>query len=189
MKDRTFLPSGRKFERELFGGAGDMEDIPPYLDFTSAMNKVRESFLWRPNRESGTYETYDPFNPKWGHLHELWTEVYKRLPKRSSGVRSGPLSLHVAINTPLDYWHGVDAFFWWMGVYLTIDASQVSKGKEKKGKRHLKADLLVTPADLNPTRLASLGEYIANFLKEKRRVTRKVEQKKRGLGDKIVPFG
>jgi hypothetical protein len=182
MDRKSFLPKGRQFERDLFGGAGEFLEIPLYLPFTEAMADVRESFLHRFNKDFGLHETYDPYNPTWGKLKGLWLEVNNRLPKRSSGARSGPLALHVAINTPLDFWHGVDAFFWWEGTYLTLDASLVSKTRrvkgEKKKKGDLKADLLIKPEDLTPERLAVLGEQIATFLKERRRINRRLEQKK-----------
>ncbi|MCX6701988.1 MAG: hypothetical protein NTX96_02210 [Candidatus Zambryskibacteria bacterium] len=178
MGKETSLSGGRGFELELFG-VSSQNKIPDYLDFFSAMQEVAETPLLRSNPKSGRKERYNPIRPNWGKLYQLWFEVEKHLPWRSEGIRSGPLSLYISIGTSLDFHHGVDCFFWWMGAYLTIDASLALKEKRGRGKEHLKADLLITPDDLTSEGLVNLGEKIATLLKRRRYISRKMSQKSR----------
>lgn len=171
MKEKS-LPPGREFEQKLFGVAGKLDAIPPYLDFESAMRAVIEMPMAKFGPDGNLEDEYDPTKPNWGKLHELWSEVHKHLPRRSGGVRSGPMALYVSIGTPLDFYHGVDCFFRWMGVYITVDASLIFKSKVGTGKHRLKADILVRPHNLTKPGLEHLGKHIAEQLKERRRIAR-----------------
>ena len=175
------LPHGREFELELYGVTGKPDEIPAYRDFDSAMREVIATPLVRCDTESGEAERYEPTKPNWGKLHRLWLEVHERLPRRCEGRRSGPLFHFISIGTSLDFHHGVDSFFWWNGVYLSLDASLIPKERGESGKGHLKADILITPDDLTPAGLPRLGEDIARQLKGRRYITRKMNQRKRLL--------
>jgi hypothetical protein len=178
MEEETTLPYGREFELELLGITGEwsLNEKPDYLNFDSAMQKVAGTPLKKPNHNGGWYT---PTEPNWGKLYPLWLEVHRHLPRRCEGARSGPLSLYISVGTSLDYHHGVDSFFWWMGVYVSIDASLVPKEKRGRGKEHLKADVLLTPDSLTPEGLVFLGEQVANLLKKKRCLLRKTNQRYR----------
>ena len=181
MLEVASLPYGREFELELFGVTGNPDEIPTYQDFDSAMREVMTTPLMRPDRESGEVERYEPTKPNWGKLYQLWLEVHRRLPRRCEGKMSGPLSIYISIGTSLDFHHGVDAFFFWKEVYLSLDASLIPKERGESGKGHLKADVLITPDDLTPMGLAYLAEDIAHQLRRRRYITRQMSQKKRLL--------
>ena len=184
MLEVASLPHGREFERELFGVTGSQDEVPTYLDFDSAMREVMTTPLVRSDGEAGEVEKYEPQRPNWGKSHQLWSEVRGRLPRRCEGKRSEPPSLYISIGTSLDFHHGVDAFFFWKGVYLSLDASLIPKERVESGKGRLKADILVTPDDLTPTGLARLGENVAHQLKRRRYITRQMSQKKRLLRER-----
>ena len=177
MEDEILLPSsgGSWWEDQVFGVScnGELLELPPHLNFHESMQEV----MWTPLErlgQDGQLETYDPMNPNWGKSGQLWFEVRRHLPLRVGGMPSGPLFLHIACRTKrtsLDFYHGVDAFFFWEGVFVTIDVSLLEKAEPK-------ADFLVTPREMEPERLGSFGNEIAQLLKEGRRKKQKTTRKK-----------
>ena len=167
MKTSATLPPGREFERELFG-IGWMHSnfsLPDYLGFSPGMREVMEIPLLRFVDDK--VEEYCPERPNWGRSGEIWLAVKKYLPRRVRGKFSGPLGLFVSVNgTSLDVQHGVDAFFFWQGVHVTLDASLIPKDKEGEVKR-LKADFVITPGDMTNDKLDSLGKKVAQLLRKR----------------------
>ena len=166
MEKETYLLSGRDFEYEIFGIAGEEGNKvtpPSYLDFTESVQAVAGKGLTRIGSD-GQEETYNPSDPTWGKTRLIWKSVRRALPRRVYGSVSPPPFLYISVGqTSLDFWHGVDAFFWWQGVLVSIDVSLILQ-------KEIKADLLVTPEDLTPEGLSRLGRKIAELLKERRRV-------------------
>ncbi len=175
MEDEILLPSswGSWWEDQVFGVSCNEKllELPPHLNFYNSMQEV----MWTPlerTRQNGHMERYDPMDPNWGKSGQLFFEVRRHLPLRVGGMPSGPLFLHIACRMPrtsLDFWHGVDAFFFWEGIHVTIDVSFFGKGE-------LKANFLITPKEMEPERLGLLGNEIAQLLKERRR-SKKERQK------------
>ena len=183
MEQMDSLPAGRVFELELFGVTDESTEPfvrPPYMDFESSMAEVIErnlaEFSWSSD------EAYNPMRPNKGNSSLLWTSVKKHLPRRISGFRTVPLSLYISVGrNALDFWHGVDAFFWWQGVYVSIDASRILKRKIGLWKERLKADFLITPEDVSPERLSYLGGQMATVLKGRRLQLRHNQAKRKKL--------
>jgi len=168
MENEILLPPssrGSWWENQVFGVSSNKEspELPSYLNFYESMQEV----MWTPLERTGPdgrLERYDPTDPNWGKSGQLWFEVKRNLPLRVGGVPRGPLFLHIACRAPrtsLDFYHGIDAFFFWEGVYATIDVSLLEK-------EELKADILITPREMEPERLGSLGHEITQLLKGRR---------------------
>lgn len=188
MTEEQSLPLGAEFEMEMFGVTSYLnnEQIPKYLDFDSSMEDI---VRYPPIRdgENGQIEQYDPANPSWGKTAELWEVVRKYLPRYVGKNRETFLYLYVSVGrTSMDYWHGVDAFFWWEGCYVTLDASILQKHKGGRGKYGLKADFVLTPSNTHSKEsLSNTGRMIAEFLKRKKVVERTKKKKKRHVGNML----
>lgn len=165
------LSHGRAFEMEIFGVTeGSFGDLGAfirhkYMDFDSSIQQIIEYnwAMYADALESGEGLVYNPLNPHVGKSHLLWESVKNGLGSKV-GVRGNlPLNLYIAIGrNALDYHHGVDAFFWWQGVYATIDVSV-----RIKDSRELKADFLFLPKDLERSRLLNFGKNVASLLIER----------------------
>jgi hypothetical protein len=172
------LPSsGRGWEFEVFGVCSNEDPVcfPEYRGIKESIQEVMWMPLERTNGD-GTVEQYDPMNPSWAMSGQLWSAVMKHLPRKvAGGWHSGPLSLHIACRdcTPsLDFYHGIDAFFFWEGVYVALDVSLLPKYE-------VKADFLITPVEMTGEKLGSLGKEIAALLKRRRRAERHKNMKKK----------
>ncbi len=179
MKTNT-LPLGRAFEKEVFGITE--EDQEPFFRRPGrrGLNSSIQSVIqnnWASFAEAlerGLDYCHNPTDPRMGKTHILWSAVKRYLPRRVSGHRSLHLNLYVAVGrNALDWQHGVDAFFWWENVYVTIDVSLIPKEGEE-----LKADFVVNPEDLDGQRLSSLGREIGKLLKERSRHYRRNNQRR-----------
>lgn len=164
------LPPGRAFEKKIFGVTeGFGADLglftrPDYFDFKSSLEQVIEAnwAMFAESWERGENIFHNPTKPGMGRTHSLWEAVKNWLPSRLDGQSNLPLNLYVALGrNSLDHHHGVDAFFWWQGVYATIDAST------RRKKELLKADFLFTPKDLQHDRLLAFGKKVAELLIER----------------------
>ncbi|MBA3733396.1 hypothetical protein H0W91_03410 [Patescibacteria group bacterium] len=171
MNFSSALPHGRAFEKEIFGiteGYGENLGFfrpPDKRDFFESLQDVITInwAMFAEAEEKGLAHCHNPSNPRMGRTHDLWASVKNYLPpcRRRQCI---PLDFHVAIGrNSLDYHHGVDAFFWWQGAYVTIDVSL--RGKDLLGT--LKADILFTPKDLRPLRLQDFGKAVAKILVER----------------------
>jgi hypothetical protein len=177
-KENPLPLSGRWWEEEVFGVSANeaLLKYPAYRDFDESMQEI----MWTPLERlgpDGKPDIYDPMNPTWGMSGQMYFEVKRHLPRRTGGGRSGSLFLHIACRTKftsLDFWHGRDAFFFWEGVYVTIDVSLLPKVRTK-------ADFLVSPTEMQTERLNSLGNEIAQLLKERRKNERQKKLRKKCL--------
>jgi hypothetical protein len=182
------LSPGRLFEEEVFGVTERVE-----LPFRRPARRSKNSSIqliiknnWAEYAESlekGSEYCHNPARPRMAKTGLLWEAVKNYLPQNIEGDRV-PLNLYIAIGrTTLDWQYGVDAFFWWGGVYVTFDASMMEKVRklsfedlkpktlaswgEKKKVRKLSSDFVLTPKDLTPKTLASWGKKVAELLKER----------------------
>jgi hypothetical protein len=78
--------------------------------------------------------------------------------------------------------HGVDAFFWWDGTFVTIDVSMMPK--DTLG--CLRADFVLTPKDLEPEALLAFGKKVAMLLKDRRPKRRGKRRSKKRHNKPIV---
>lgn len=170
------LPQGRVFEKEIFGFTDESE---PDIYFRmpsrrgteqSIQDIVQQNWaMFSEAVESGQTEYHNPSRPQLGKTEVIWRAVKKYLPRRTRGSTSMPLQLFIAVGkNSLDWRHGVDAIFWWSGVFVTIDVS--IRPKDALGK--LKADFVLTPKDLKDEELKAFGQKVANLLKLRRRNVR-----------------
>lgn len=176
MENQKTLPQGREFERYVFGVTDEAPFIPG--DRRPGKRSFKASFQriiaenWADYAEAiekGLQNPYNPSNPKVAMTGVIWSAVKRYLPRRVGGETSGPLNLYIAIGkTSFDWDYGVDAFFWWEGALVTIDASVYVKPDSK-----LKADFLLNPWDLDGDKLENFGRKVANLLKERRFKNRK----------------
>jgi hypothetical protein len=119
---------GRQFEQFFFGFTIPDSEIfqyrlDEYIPFPEALQEVKDA----------QFEGYNPSFPSGGCNKDFFDAVRKHLL-----VSDDSLEYFIAIGTKLDFWHGVDAFFEWRGVGVTIDAT-LDPEKIRK------ADFLITP--------------------------------------------
>lgn len=170
MHEKNCLPPGRQFEEFVFGEHGETEDeIPEYESYRDSLASVAQDNWARFARFSEGGELFHcPSRPTMGQSFEIWKSVKVFLPRRVEGS-SANLDFFLALGSPANFFHGIDAFFWWHGVFATIDASLIPKQKIGLGERYirgtyLKADFLISPPDLESEGLALLGKRIADLL-------------------------
>src|SRR3990167_10601589 len=105
---------------------------------------LRCHFSWKgyvPFRESvrlvEANQPWDPADPSTRGASDLHTQVAMALELEDWGE----LRLFSALKTPLDVFHGIDAFFEWRGRVVTLDLTSNQKKDEYK------ADLMIRPED------------------------------------------
>ena len=167
MTEEEVLLKGREFEVKVFGLPKDFWEVfgpfrqPEYLDFESSMQEVIElnNGMYAEALAKGYPYCHNPENPRMGRTHDLWAAVKNWLPRRIGSDVRLPLFLYVAVGrNAFDRYHGVDAFFWWRGVSVTIDVSTSNK-------KCPSADFVFTPRDYFDSRLLSrFGKKVADLL-------------------------
>ncbi len=173
------LPSGRAFEEEIFG----FTDYDP-LGYRAPLERgwgssfqyiVRMNWsMYGESLVTGDAYCHNPVNPEMGRTRELWSAVRRHLPRRVQGRQSLPLNLYVAIGrTSLDCHHGVDAFFWWQGAFVTFDVSL--RQKEKEGSLKARSDFVLSPEHLSPEGLNLWSKKVARLLKERSHASRYIQ--------------
>ena len=165
-------PDGHAFEQIMFGVLHFSSSIhlPYYLDFDGSMQQVIK-MAWRNHDlflkgklPTGKF-SYNPLEPK-GEIKELFEQVKRHLPRWIDGRVASPLNFYVSIGKySLDRYHKVDGFFWWEGVYFTIDVTT----RQKDLNHPKRADYLFMPDDLEDYNLHILGFQIADELESRRR--------------------
>ncbi len=158
---------GREFEKKVFGhcwhGSFQGRNLrPDYLDLRQSMSRVVDLnwALYAEAIEKGDEKHHNPAKPSLGKTGVLWSAVSNFLP---GDKRQMPLNLYVSIGrNSLDHHHGVDAFFWWLGGYATIDVST-----RRKGGRSLKADFVLVPGELRKPQIFSFGNRVARLLRDR----------------------
>lgn len=173
MITRKSLPLGREHELKLgvtaIGSEESLLKIPK-LDFFESMRQVMKTELVMVENGAET-DIYDPTNPTWDESPILFHAVRRHLPKRPKGS----LRLYNANKTSLDIYHGVDVFFWWREVYVTIDLSLIEKPYRRT------VDLVVDLTDMNFEAFDVLGAQIAEILKQKREKLKYQKQAKKSI--------
>ena len=175
-------PDGHSFEQIMFGVLHFSSSIhlPYYLDFDRSMQQVVK-MAWRNHAlalskklRPGKF-SYNPLEPK-GEIRRLFDQVQRHLPKKVDDRDPGPLSFYVSVGKySLDRYHKVDGFFWWEGVYFTIDVTTRKKDlTDPKA-----ADYVFMPDDLDEYNILILGFQIAEALKQRRRWLVQSDKKRR----------
>lgn len=183
------MRSGRVFEREVLGIDGDSylvsAGIRPRRRSKNSSIRYIKLLNWKMYDnavERGLPYCHNPEDPRMAQTRKIWLSVKKRLPRRVSGCRSGPLLFYISVGfNSLDFHHGVDFFFWWRGVYVSVDLT-IDPYKDDD---LIKADVLFRPEDLEPEALDLFGRRVADLLrfkssmfgKKRRRVTRREKRK------------
>ncbi len=182
MEASRSLSSGREFERFIFGEIVENPDyitrgrlIPKeHLKNSSISYIIRKN--WRDlgeSLENGDPYPHNPLRPDLGKTAQLWSAVRKYLPRRIKGRGGLPLNLYISSGrNSLDWCHGIDAFFYWQGVYVTFDVSL--RPKDLQGT--LKADFVFGPNELTPEGLEFFGQKVAGLLRRRNYNLRKKEK-------------
>lgn len=160
MKTYKSLPPGRVHELRMgvtTNRKGKPENIP-YLDFLSSMRQVIKSELVIIDEVGRVEIKYNPGNPTWDESPILFRSVKRHLPKRPKMS----LYLYNAVGSSLDIYHGVDIFFLWKGVFVTIDLSLHEKQLRST------VDLVVNLEGMDDEAFDVLGKQIADLLKKRR---------------------
>ena len=169
------MPRGKQFELGVLGVTGEKESTrPQYYDYEESLNQViKMNWANFERSKTGELEWHDPVNPSMGMTAQIWNAVQRNLLVfLEEPNEPNPLNFYVSVGyNSLDYYHGVDAFFWWYGVVATIDLSLINKNREGK----CKADFLLMPHDLQGESLALFGQHIALFL-EREFLTKKIRE-------------
>ena len=179
------LPNGRRFELEVLGytdeGGDGFLTLPEFKNLEPSIQVVIDYnwAMYAEALEKGHEYYHNPLNPQMGKTHRIYAAVQSFLTRRVRGRDAFPLNLYLSHHgrTSLDWHCGVDVFFWWEGVYATIDLSLRSKAKEKKGKLFLKADFLLSPKDLEPENLFYFAKNVAKLLKRRKNLQERAESK------------
>lgn len=135
--------TGRLFEEEILGEIHVSWD--GYMTYNRSLEYAKEHQEWDPS---------DPETPKANDLHAL-VAIALNLEDWSN------LKFYNAVDTPMDYFHGVDCFFEFDGEIVTIDLTV------NPHKREYKADLIVHPDDLEEKKIRNLAYFISNLLQKK----------------------
>lgn len=149
---------GYRFEERLFGfSAKDVSRTPPppYLEC------LRECLLHQP-------AFWNPCKPP----TELARVLRYWVVKHFAESEQKRLGLYVAVGTPLDFWHGVDCFFYygepeqdedWSDGRRRVTIDVASYDKQRVNAKKVSADLLITPETLVYD-LKIVGKHIADYL-------------------------
>lgn len=112
---------------------------------------------------AGNRNEHNPYQPTNGKIAEVWKYARRNLNKKWGKEDYYSLLLYLSVGrNSLDWHYGVDAFFWWNGVYVTID---VSTHRKKK----VKANFSLTSKQLDQKSLSQFGAAVAGLLMEKKR--------------------
>lgn len=135
--------TGKFLEADMFGerfAKGDNADAD-YLSYDAALEQVKESY------------SKDPTDPQPLFANDLHAEVAEEL-----GLEDySELKLYSAVNSALDRYHGVDAFFEHRGARVTMD---VTKNPAKT--EGYKADIILGEEELDyPVRRTEKAKEIA----------------------------
>ena len=144
------LPSGRRHELDSIGVTviGHIEP-PKYKSFRESMDEIIYSVL------RGETTTYNPSDPKWEKTPKLFAAVKRYLPRRPG------LQLCLSINSSLDFYHKIDMFFLWKGVYVTID---LSLRWQEELEIPQTVDIMENLSDFDDEAFNVLGKQVANIL-------------------------
>jgi len=116
--------TGHLFEEEVLGKC--RWTSKDYIPFRKAMDIVKKN------------QAVDPTDPKSGAANDFHALVCEEL-----GVDDyTEVSLYTSVGSPLDYYHGVDAFVEWKGAFVSIDLTL------DKGKVEYKADIILHEDDV-----------------------------------------
>ena len=173
------LTPGRAFEQEILGitdlgNEAGFYTYPKLIELEHALRYVinHNWVTYADSLAKGHDFCHNPMSPKVGKTREIWEAVKDFLPGKVGEYTKVkvPLNLYIAIGmNSLDYRLGVDAFFWWQGVYATIDVT-TSKGKHLRG---FGADFLFTRKEVEPVRLREFGKEVAALLIKRRELLSK----------------
>lgn len=166
------LPRGRENETKSTGitQIGEKQEIP-YKFFADSMKEVMHSKLKIEAEGDMPEEIYNPCNPQplWGKMSILFASVKRHLPRRCEKERP-QLFLYNAIGSSLDLLHGVDIFFLWSGVHVTIDLSLRLKPIRYS------VDLTQDLEDMDEEAFDVFGKQVAELLKSRKE---KIKRRKR----------
>ncbi|MEQ1561537.1 MAG: hypothetical protein ABL899_02325 [Nitrospira sp.] len=170
MVSQKALLSGRAFEEKVFGLEGFWDKFGPYAepDYFTFESSLQDIILcnwgmYAHSLERGERYRHNPIDPWMGETRRIWLAVKNFLPSTVRSCDNPPLNLYVSIGrNAFDHFHGVDFFFWWNGVFVTVDITTL------KSKNEYNADFLLTQYDLDDRcRLRSFGRGVASLLIEK----------------------
>ena len=132
--------TGKLFEGEVLGECKVAWD--GYMSYKGSMELVRENQPW------------DPSDPESRVANDLHASV-----AITAGIEDfEELKLFTALGTPLDYFHGVDAWFEFRGSVLTVDVTT------NRHKDEYKADMVIHLDDLDEENLSETAARIAALL-------------------------
>src|SRR3989344_3849196 len=138
--------TGRLFEEEVLGVLKISWRRDVYVPFNEALSLAR------------VHQNWNPSDPSSRPANDLHSEVALALELEDWQE----LRLYSSVNSPLDYFHGVDGFFEFQGQVITIDVTTNSR------KVTAKADFVIHPTDLDENRPV-VAKMIARALQTERR--------------------
>lgn len=131
--------TGRLFEEEVLGALHITWSRGRFVPFVEALRLAQINQSW------------DPSDPNLRVANDLHAEVALAL-----GLDDWrELRLFSAVNSPLDFFHGVDGWFEFRGRVVTMDVTT------NPHKLSAKADFIIRPEDLGPEARPSTARLIA----------------------------
>lgn len=115
--------TGHLFEHQVLGPCLWQED--GYLPFKKALEQVKRSQSGEPHRPSS----------------RIARTLHRQVALALGVGEWNELSFYTAVGSPLDYYHGIDAFLEWQGCMVTIDVTM------NPDKTSGKADLIFHDGD------------------------------------------
>lgn len=147
------IHSGPELEEALFDCSSQSRNRrPPKRSFDRSVDHVKR------NQHTIVCNGWNPKKPHTEAARAMHTRVAKNLPRGKRELR-----LFVSIGTTLDVYYGVDAFFEYRGVIVTIDVT-ISRYKKKA-----KADFVLTASDFQSNDLYKKLDAVAAEIMEKAR--------------------
>jgi len=145
--------TGRQAEEELLEKCPGPWDGETYLNFEDSIDYVK-------NNQPANWLLSDPA-PRF--VADLFATVADKLHLEDWN----DLKLYTALGTPLDYFHGTDAFFEYDGIRITLDVSI------NRGKGTCKADFEANPRTME---LEVIADGVANRIRRQIKSRAKVTQ-------------
>lgn len=134
--------TGRLFEEEVLGTLHIVWSRERYVPFVEALRLAKVNQSW------------DPSDPSLRVANDLHAEVALAL-----GLDDWrELRLFSAVNSPLDFFHGVDGWFEFRGRVVTMDVTV------NRRKLSAKADLVIRPDDLELAVMSATARLVAKAL-------------------------
>ncbi|MDA2921881.1 hypothetical protein MYX07_01300 [Patescibacteria group bacterium AH-259-L07] len=141
--------TGEEFEQEVLGCCGRGGWNGDYIPYRKSLALVKR------------FQPWNPAEPRPEVARALHASVALALNIEDWSE----LMLYTSINSPLDYYHGIDAFFEYKGRVVTLDVTiNPHKGQYKADFTIYRKDVYFLDGGINQEGIRAIGNEIARWL-------------------------